>query len=189
MSEDTKPKALARSLIYSSRWVNLYVDRVQFPNGRIIEQHHLVDFDHPSVMVLARESAARSEPAPRNEPGRFLMVQVSRYTTGRTEWEFPAGGVEPGESVLDAARRELLEETGCRCTDLELLYTFHPLNGISNQVANIARCNALPPEQGFDTSEINKVAWFTVDEIWQMIRSGEMQDGFALLAFLLDLHL
>lgn len=178
MSDSVKPKALQRNLIYHSHWVNLYVDRVQFPNGRIIEQHHLVDFENPSVMVLAR-----------NDTGHFLMVQVCRYPTGRTEWEFPAGRVEPGEDVLAAAQRELLEETGCRCADLELLYSYHPLNGISNQVSHIVRCRALPAEQGYDKAEISQVNWFSQDEIWQMIRSGEMQDGFALLSFLLNQHL
>jgi ADP-ribose pyrophosphatase len=178
MTHDPKPQALARSLIYSSRWVNLYVDRVQFPNGSIIEQHHLLDFNTPSVMVIARDDL-----------GRYLMVQVCRYPTGRSEWEFPAGSVEPGEEVIAAAQRELLEETGCRSTDMELLFTFHPLNGISNKVEHILRCRALPAEQGYDAGEISGVAWFTGEQIWQMIRSGAMQDGYALLSFLLDREL
>lgn len=182
---DDRPTALERRLIYRSRWVNLYVDRVQFPNGHIIDQHHLVDFETPSVMMIARDGAANSD------TGRYLMVQVCRYPTGRTEWEFPAGRVEPGEEVLAAAARELLEETGCRCERLELLYSYHPLNGISNKVEHIIRCHGVsqPDGQGYDTDEISKVGWFTLDEIWQMIRSGEMLDGYALLSFLLDQHL
>jgi ADP-ribose pyrophosphatase len=178
MSDAPKPLALARKLLYRSPWVNLYVDRVQFPNGNIIDQHHLVDFELPSVMAIARDEA-----------GRYLMVQVCRYPTGRTEWEFPAGRVEPGEELIAAAQRELLEETGCDSEEHTLFYTFHPLNGIANQVANLIRCRALPASQAYDTGEISGVAWFEAQEIWQMIRSGEMQDGFTLTAFLLDQNL
>jgi hypothetical protein len=38
--------------LYENNWVNLYIDRVEFPNGYIIEQHHLLDFDHEAVMAL-----------------------------------------------------------------------------------------------------------------------------------------
>lgn len=178
MAETLVPKALARSLIYRSKWVNLWVDKVSFPNGNIIDQHHLVDFDNSSVMLVAKDEA-----------GRYAMVEVTRYPTGRTEWEFPAGGLEPGEDPLEAARRELLEETGCRGEEFSLLYTYHPLNGISNKVEHIVRCRALPAEQGYDTAEINSVRWATKEEIWEMIRVGEQMDGYVLVSFLLDQHL
>src|SRR5574338_1050476 len=177
MPEFPKPRALARKLIYGSRWVNLYVDRVEFPNGNIIEDHHLVDFELHAVMALACDEA-----------GRYLMVQVCRYPTGLTQWEFPAGRLEPGESPIQGARRELLEETGCRSTNHQLIYTYHPMQGITNQVYNIVRCRALPAEQAYDTVEIDAVAWFTEAQIWQMIHTGEMKDGYSLAAFLLDKH-
>jgi 8-oxo-dGTP pyrophosphatase MutT (NUDIX family) len=86
-------------VIYQSRWVNLYVDKVHFPNGSIIEKHHLLDFDHHAVMTIAQDN-----------DGRYLMVKVCRYTTGRTEWEFPAGGVEDGEEIT----RGNLENDSCQ---------------------------------------------------------------------------
>jgi ADP-ribose pyrophosphatase len=107
------PKRLARQIIYQNRWVNLYVDKVRFPNGHIIEQHHLVDFDTAAAIVLAE-----------NEKGELLFVRVCRYTTGRTDWELPAGGIEAGESPLDAALRETLEETGYQTSDHRLIYSY-----------------------------------------------------------------
>jgi ADP-ribose pyrophosphatase len=178
MPEHPKPRALARKQIYGSPWVNLYVDRVAFPNGNIIEDHHLVDFELPSIMALARDDA-----------GRYVMVQVCRYPTGLTQWEFPAGHLEAGEDLIAGAQRELLEETGCRSADCELIYTYHPMQGISNQQYHIVRCRALPAEQSFDAVEIDAVNWFSEAEIWQMIRSGEMRDGYSLTAFLLNQHI
>ena len=41
----TKPKRLARTVIYENPWVNLYIDKVAFPGGRIVEEHHILEFD------------------------------------------------------------------------------------------------------------------------------------------------
>ena len=111
MSESSKPVALERNLIYHSPWVNLYVDKVQFPNGTIIEKHHLLDFEHKAVMTIARD-----------ENGKYLMVKVCRYPTGRCEWEFPAGRLESGEEIIQGGERELLEETGYHSTSHQLIY-------------------------------------------------------------------
>ena len=178
MSTPLKPQALARNLIYQSRWVNLYVDKVQFPNGTIIEKHHLLDFDHNSIMTIARDA-----------DGRYLMVKVCRYPTGRCEWEFPAGGMELGEEIIQAGERELLEETGYHSSHHELIYTYNPLNGISNSVFHIMRCQVTDHVGVFDTNEITDVKWFSEAEIWQMIRAREMQDGYTLTSFMLNLYL
>jgi ADP-ribose pyrophosphatase len=170
-----KTETLARTTVYRSSWVNLYLDRALFPNGRIIEQHHVLEFDHQAVMAI-----------PRRADGRFLMVQVCRHPTGRIEWEFPAGSIEAGEDILEAARREVLEETGCSSFGHTLLYTYHPMNGIADQVFHVVRCQVEEPSEAFDAGEISAVRPFKSEEIWSMIRSGEMMDGYTLTAFLLD---
>ena len=175
MSSSAMPKMLARTIIYQNRWVNLYVDKVLFPNGTVIEQHHLLDFDHQAVMVIARDDG-----------GLYLMVKVCRYPTGRAEWEFPAGGIEGGEEIIPAGERELLEETGFHAAQAELVYTFNPLNGIANQVFHIMRCRVADNIGNYDTNEITDVRWFSAEEIMQMIRANELQDGYTLTAFLLN---
>jgi len=110
-----KAERLERMVIYQSRWVNLYVDRVRFPDGHIIEAHHLLDFERPSVVAHVMD-----------EVGQILFVEVYRYTTSSTSWELPAGGIEPGETVIEAARREVLEETGYETSAPELIYTYYP---------------------------------------------------------------
>ncbi len=167
------PQRLGRTVVYESPWVNLYVDEVQFPNGRVIERHHLLDFG-PSVVAFVENGA-----------GQVLMVRVCRYTTGRTEWELPAGGVEPGESVEEAVRREVLEETGYEIAGYEHVCAYYPMNGIANKVAHVIRCRATERAADFDRDEVSDVRWFSKDEIRHMIEAREITDGVALVPLLL----
>jgi ADP-ribose pyrophosphatase len=178
MAENSKPQPLSRNLIYRSSWINLYVDKVRMPNGTLLDQYHLIEFPYPAVMAIVHDQA-----------GRFLMVKVSRYPTGRSEWEFPAGRLEAGETVIQAAQREILEETGYQSHDHQLLYAFNPMSGITNQVFHILRCRTTGDNGPFDESEISAVRWFSEVEIWDMIREREMMDGYTLTAFLLDQQL
>ena len=171
-----KPKSLSRTIIYENPWVNLYVDRVQFPDGRIIDKHHLLDFEKEAVGVLAE-----------NAEGQVLLVHVYRYTTDTIEWEIPAGAVEEGESILEAAKREVLEESGYETDDHQLIYSYYPINGISNKVFHIARCRALRKVADFDRNEVRDFRWVSRQEIERMIRDRLVRDGFTLPALLLYL--
>jgi ADP-ribose pyrophosphatase len=174
--ETMKPKRLSRTVIYENPWVNLYVDRVQFPDGRIIEQHHLLDFEKEAVAVLVE-----------NAHGQILLVHVYRYTTDTIEWEIPAGVVESDESILEAARREVLEESGYDTTDHKLVYTYYPMNGISNKVFHIAHCRIRGKVSDFDRNEVKEVKWVSSQEIETLIRDRIVRDGFSLPALLLYL--
>ena len=80
-----KPERLARRVIYESPWVNLYVDKVRFPNGLVMEDHHLLDFPCGAAAALVEDGQHN-----------LLFVRVVRYTAGRARWEIPAGGIEAG---------------------------------------------------------------------------------------------
>ncbi|MBN1579866.1 MAG: NUDIX hydrolase [Anaerolineae bacterium] len=169
-----KPERLSRTTVYRSRWVNLYVDKVRFPNGRIIERYHLLDFESPSVVAVVEDDREH-----------VLLVSVCRYTTGSTDWELPAGGVEADESVIDAAQREVLEETGYETTDHRQVHSYYPMNGIANKVMYIIRCRASKRTRDFDRSEIKQARWFSQSELKQMIEDKTMSDGPSLTALLL----
>ena len=171
-----KPCRLSREVIYESSWMNLYADKVAFPQGRIIDRHYFLDFKKGAVAVLVE-----------NDDGQILMIEAYRYITDTIEWEIPAGGIEKGESVLEAARREVIEETGYDPSNMEVIYTFHPSNGISNQVFHIAKCLATGLQGEFDGNEVRSVRWFTCDEVRQLIKKKKLMDGFSLTALLLKL--
>jgi ADP-ribose pyrophosphatase len=172
-----KPERLARSVLYESPWVNLYLDTVRFPNGLVIDEYHLLDFPRGAVTAIME-----------NHAGEVMFVRVSRYTSGTTDWELPAGGMEIGESEIDATKRELLEETGYSSTDHKLIYSYYPMNGNANKIFHIVYCRALDIVQNIDKNEISDTRWFTRAEIKQMIQDKVVIDGFTLTALLLWLQ-
>jgi 8-oxo-dGTP pyrophosphatase MutT (NUDIX family) len=67
------------------------------------------------------------------DDGTTVVVRVHRYLLGRDLWEFPIGGMRPGEPALDVARKELAEEAGLVASDWEPLGSFAPYKGVSNE--------------------------------------------------------
>ena len=168
------PKRLSRRAVYESQWVSLYLDRVAYPDGSILDAHHLLHFEHPSVGVVME-----------NETGEILLIRCGRYVTQTEGWEIPAGWVEAGEPCLAAAGREALEETGYQTGELSLFYTYHPSNGISDQVFHLFRGKAQKKPGTPDSVEVSEVRWFSKREIRKMIKNREIHCGLSLTALLL----
>ncbi len=100
-----------------------------------------------------------------NVTGSFAVISVNgEYLIGfnswRQQWEFPAGGIEPGETARDAAIRELYEETHQRQTDLEFKGLFKikdPKGNIKYQAVFTGFMQALFPFSHTAEDEIEKI--------------------------------
>jgi ADP-ribose pyrophosphatase len=172
-----KPERLSRDIVYESPWVNLYLDKVKFPSGLMIEKFHLLDFSRAAVTAIVE-----------NDSHEIIFARIPRYTTGLAEWELPAGGMEIGESEVEAAKREVLEETGYTSDDHKLIYSYYPMNGNANKIFNIVHCHAGEHIQDFDKDEVSETRWFTKNEVRRMIKDKTITDGLTLTALLLWLQ-
>lgn len=170
------PKRLDRTIIYENPWVNLYVDKVLFPDGRLIEKHHFLHYDKQSVGVVIE-----------NDKDEILLVHSYRYVTSSVGWEIPAGGIEEGETPEEAAKREVLEETGYTVTEPKLICSFNPSNGMSDAVFNIVKCEAISSIETFDKNEVKEIKWMPVSTIKEMIGKNEIKCGPSILGILLVL--
>lgn len=174
--KDMFPERLDRTVIYENSWVNLYVDKVLFPDGKLIEKHHYLHYDKQSVGIVIE-----------NNDGEILLIHSYRYVTNSMGWEIPAGGIEVGETAQEAAKREVLEETGYTITEPKLIYTFNPSNGMSDAVANIVRCKAISNIADFDKNEVKELKWVKVSTIKEMINKNEIKCGISLIGLLLTI--
>ena len=93
MSFEDMPKRLERKTIYESDYVCLYADKVEMPDGYIIENYHQVHYPKDAVSIVVF-----------NEKDEILIIRSKRYTPMRIEWEVPAGKIEPGEEPEAATR-------------------------------------------------------------------------------------
>ena len=99
-------------LVDALPYLKVWVEKIELPDGRIVDdfyQIHLPD----SVLIFARDTE-----------GRIIVERAYRHGLKRVSLILPAGGVDSGEEPLDAARRELLEETGYTSEDWTPLGAF-----------------------------------------------------------------
>ena len=169
------PKRLDRKPIYESQWINLYIDKVLMPSGKIIEKYHQLDYPKESIAVLLL-----------NAKKEICFIKSLRYTTQKIEWELPAGGIEKGEDILKATDREVIEETGLKTKALKLVHSYNPSNGMTNQIVHIVFGKVEDNKQDdFDTDEVKEIHWLSSDAVKELIKRNEIADGISLLPLLL----
>ena len=87
-------------LLERQPWLEVYQEQVKLPTGRVLDDFYRVVLPHFAVIV------------PVTPEGHVVMVRGYKHGVGRVSLSPPAGLLHPGEAAADAARRELLEETG-----------------------------------------------------------------------------
>jgi ADP-ribose pyrophosphatase len=115
------------------------------------------------------------------DDGKIVLVRQYRYLIDGESVEIPCGGIKNGQRDVDAARTELIEETGYDCKRIKRIGRFMPFNGLADEFCHvfIARSLAKVPSAPEETEQI-EVLTASPDEIDGMIDKGVIVDGMTI---------
>lgn len=115
---------------------------------------------------------------------RVLLVRQFRLPAEAELWELPAGRLDPGESPLEAAKRELREETGYTAKNWSELAAFWASPGYVQEKMTVFLAQELTEgKQETMEDERIEIRWFDKDDVRQMIRAGEITDGKTMISY------
>ncbi len=178
MSDDSKlPKRIDRKTLFESKALNFYADNVLMPNGNSIDGFYFLDINFSAVAVIMERVN-----------GDVLLERVARYPTQAVSWELPIGIIEADETMLQAAEREVYEETGYVTSDHEHIYAYHPMAGLSNMEVQVIYCKSHEQTGQINKDEVERIAWFSKAALLKLISNNDIKDGFSLTGLLLYLQ-
>ena len=164
----------ASQIQFENPWMRIVQNDVINPSGNTGE-YTVVHFKNRAVAVI-----------PVDDELHTWLVGQYRYAVDSFEWEIPAGGAPPDESLLDCAKRELAEETGLRAAHWDLfLDGLQMSNSITTEraytyVARGLTQDVATPEE---TEELT-LRRLPLEEAFEMAISGELRDGFSVVSLL-----
>lgn len=162
-----------RNLVHNGAIVDIYSDTVKLPDGRT-EQFDFIKHKGAAAVL------------PVFPDGRILLVKQYRNAVDQYTLELPAGGrASLDESTRECAYRELEEETGYRAEfeDVKFLLSLYTTVAFCNEKIDIyVADNLKPSRQNLDEDEFIEVASYTLDEVMEMILSGDIVDAKTIAA-------
>lgn len=167
-------------------WKTLNVETV-YSNDWIIVEHH--DVINPSGnkgiygKVCFKNKAIGIIPLDDNM-NTWLIGQY-RYTLDEYSWEIPMGGGAMNEDIMDAAKRELKEETGISANQWTQLMKIHTSNCVTDEVGYVYIARDLSyGSTNFDETENLKIRKLPLADAIQMILNGEITDSISIAGLL-----
>ncbi|WP_242615122.1 NUDIX hydrolase [Paenibacillus solani] len=127
-----------------------------------------------SVVVLAKQN------------DQLLLIRQYRAPVDDYVIQLPGGGVDHGEDLESAARREMLEETGCSCGKLHYLGKLYPASWRCNEIAHVYYTDEVisQAEQQLEGYENIDVIRMSVKDCLRQIRDNELQDSELIFAMM-----
>ncbi|PYN13878.1 MAG: NUDIX hydrolase [Candidatus Rokuibacteriota bacterium] len=170
---ETAWRTLSSRPVYANKWISVREDLVALPDGRTTV-YGVVSCGH-CVGLL-----------PFVDPDTVLLVRQYRYVAGRPTWEMPTGGVHAGETLEQAAQRELAEETGYRARNLVHVSTYHTSKSVVDETAHLFLADGLESTDTTpDETEFIDVRAFPFDTVLRMVLDGDIVDSMTIVGVLL----
>ncbi len=164
---------VSSSLVYDGSVVHLYVDTVRLPNGETATREYAHHIGAVGVLPLTEE-------------GDVLCVRQYRYAHRKMMLEIPAGKLDsPDEDPVEAAKRELREETGARCGRLTSLGLLRSTPAVLDEKIHLFLAQDLTfGETDLDEDEFLEVERIPLATLVEMVLDGRIEEGKTQIAIL-----
>jgi len=165
-------KTLKSETVYEGLIFNITHDTVELENGNTAVRDVL--WHHGGVCVI-----------PVTDNNEIFLVKQFRYPFGTATREVPAGKLEKGESHAECGKRELLEETGCLCSEYIYMGEMYPTPAYNSEVTHMYLAKGLSFEkQNLDPDEFLDVEKIPLSEAVKLVMEGKIKDGKTQIAIL-----
>ena len=157
-------KVLESEYLVRRPWLTARRDRLELPDGRIIPEYYVLEYpDGVNVIAITKD-------------GQFVMERQYRHAARKISLELPCGVMEEGETPLEAAQRELLEETGFGGGQWKKLMELSPN---PSAMSNMTHCFLAIgvekiAEQHLDETEELSVLFMTKEEVKRMLNENQI---------------
>jgi len=166
-------KTLSSRQVYQNPWTSLREDIAEMPNGK-------------TTIYGVVESGNSVGVLPFLDDQHVVMVRQYRYVFNEDHrWEMPTGGVKPGESLVDAAHRELREEVGYDAVELSHISTYYTSKSVMYEIGHLYLGYGLSQVQAVpDETEFLEIETFPFEQVLNMVLENEIRDSMTVLAVL-----
>lgn len=166
-------KTLSTRMVYDNPWIRVREDQVIHPDGQP-GIYGVVHYKNLAIGIVAIDT-----------DGNIHLVGQHRYPLNQYSWEIPEGGCPEGEDPLNAAKRELLEETGLEASDWKLAGGADLSNSVSDEHAIWFLASGLVQgEAAPEGTEVLERRLVPVSEALRMIDRHEITDALSVIALL-----
>jgi ADP-ribose pyrophosphatase len=166
--KDKRLKVLRSKVVYQAPVFYVTSEQVKEPSGVKVRRDLI---RHPGSVVIMALDESKGE-------ARVLLIKQYRYAAGDEIWEFPAGRIDPGDTPLSGAKRELAEETGYKAREWKRALFFYSSPGFLDETMSVflardlVKGKAKPEHDEFITASL-----VPVSKAVRMVMDGEIQDA------------
>ena len=164
INEDKKWKILSTEYLVQRPWLTARRDVAELPDGRINHEYYVLEYpDWVNIIAITKD-------------GKIVMERQYRHALGKTCYELPCGVIEKGETPLEAAKRELLEETGFAGGEWQEWMTLSPNPATSTNLAHSFLATGVERVSGqhLDATEDIDVYLLDQDYVRELLQNNQI---------------